>query len=104
MKVQAVNFYGNISKGREEFEKLPLSEQFAQKTMKKCRQKFNNKTLFPISAKDTKLTEYVRHVVFVEEFVKKKMKDIFANLKYVGRLELIPFLVLFQKDLWSFKK
>ena len=23
---------------------------------------------------------------------------------YVGRLELIPFLVLFQKDLWSFKK
>ena len=23
---------------------------------------------------------------------------------FVGRLELIPFLVLFQKDLWSFKK
>ena len=22
---------------------------------------------------------------------------------YIGRLELIPFLVLFQKDLWSFK-
>lgn len=85
MKVQAVNFYGNISKGREEFEKLPLSEQFAQKTMEKCRQKFNNKTLFPISARDTKLTEYVRHVVFVEEFVKKKMKNIFANLKNMGK-------------------
>ena len=23
---------------------------------------------------------------------------------YIGRLELIPFLVLFQKDLWSLKK
>ena len=85
MKVQAVNFCGDISKGKKEFEKLPLSEQFAQKTMEKCRQKFNNKTLFPISARDTKLAEYVRHVVFVEEFVKKKMKDIFANLKNMGK-------------------
>jgi trk system potassium uptake protein TrkH len=30
-------------------------------------------------------------------------KFIFTIDMYIGRLELIPFLVLFQKDLWSFK-
>ena len=30
-------------------------------------------------------------------------KVIFIIDMFVGRLELIPFLVLFQKDLWSFK-
>jgi trk system potassium uptake protein TrkH len=31
-------------------------------------------------------------------------KIIFIVDMLAGRLELIPFLVLFQKDLWSFKK
>ena len=85
MKVQAVNFYGNTSKGREEFEKLPLAKQIALKSMEKYRQDFNAKNFPPIPAKNTDLAEYVRHAVFVEEFVKKKMKDIFANLKNMGK-------------------
>ena len=81
MQVQPINFNGNISKGRKEFEKLPLAKQVALKSMEKFRQDFNAKNFPPIPAKDTDLVEYVRHAVFVEELVKKRAKDIFANLR-----------------------
>ena len=81
MQVQPINFNGNISKGRKEFEKLPLAKQVALKSMEKFRQNFNAKNFPPIPAKDSDLAEYVRHAVFVEELVKKRAKDIFANLR-----------------------
>ena len=81
MQVQPINFNGNISKGRKEFEKLPLAKQVALKSMEKFRQDFNAKNFPPIPAKDSDLAEYVRHAVFVEELVKKRAKDIFANLR-----------------------
>ncbi len=81
MQVQAVNFCGDISKGRKEFEKLPLAKQVALKSMEKFRQDFNTKNFPPIPAKDTDLAEYVRHAVLVEEVVKKMSKDMFANLR-----------------------
>ena len=81
MKVQAVSFYGDISKGKKEFEKLPLMKQVVLKSMEKFRQDFNAKNFPPIPAKDSDLAEYVRHAVFVEELVKKIAKDIFANLR-----------------------
>ena len=81
MQVQAVNFCGDISKGRKEFEKLPLAKQVVLKSMEKFRQEFNRTHFPPIPAKDTDLAEYVRHAIFVEEVVKKRAKDIFANLK-----------------------
>lgn len=81
MKVQAVNFCGDISKGKKEFEKLPLAKQVILKDMEKFRQEFN-KTHFPqIPAKNTDLAGYVRHIVFVEQVVKASMKDVFAKLK-----------------------
>ena len=81
MKVQAVNFCGDISKGKKEFENLPLAKQVVLKSVEKYRQDFNAKNFSPIPAKDTDLAEYVRHAVFVEELVKKRAKDIFANLR-----------------------
>lgn len=81
MKVQAVSFCGDISKGKKEFEKLPLMKQIVLKSVEKYRQDFNAKNFPPIPAKDTDLAEYVRHVVFVDELVKKRAKDIFANLR-----------------------
>ena len=81
MKVQAVSFCGDISKGKKEFEKLPLMKQVVLKSVEKYRQDFNAKNFPPIPAKDTDLSEYVRHAVFVEELVKKRAKDIFANLR-----------------------
>ncbi len=79
MQVQAINFGADISNGRKEFEKLPLAKQVALKSIEKFRQDFNTKNFPPIPAKDTDLAEYVRHAVFVEEIIKKRAKDIFAN-------------------------
>ena len=81
MQVQPIHFNGNISKGRKEFEKLPLAKQVALKSMEKFRQDFNTKNFPPIPAKNTDLAEYVRHAVLVEEVVKKMSKDMFANLR-----------------------
>ena len=81
MKVQAVSFCGDISKGKKEFEKLPLMKQVVLKSVEKFRQDFNAKNFPPIPAKDSDLAENVRHAVFVEELVKKRAKDIFANLR-----------------------
>lgn len=81
MKVQAVSFCGDISKGKKEFEKLPLMKQVVLKSVEKFRQDINAKNVPPIPAKDSDLAEYVRHAVFVEELVKKRAKDIFANLR-----------------------
>ena len=38
MKVQAVSFCGDISKGKKEFEKLPLMKQVVLKSVEKYRQ------------------------------------------------------------------
>ena len=81
MQVQPINFNGNISKGRKEFEKLPLAKQVVLKSAEKFRQEFNRTHFPPIPVKDTDLAEYVRHAVFIEEVVKKRAKDIFANLR-----------------------
>ena len=81
MKVQAVSFCGDISKGKKEFEKLPLMKQVVLKSVEKLRQDFNAKNFPPIPAKDTDLAEYVRHAVFFVFLVKKRAKDIFANLR-----------------------
>ena len=74
MKVQAVSFCGDISKGKKEFEKLPLMKQVVLKSVEKFRQDFNAKNFPPIPAKDSDLAEYVRHAVFVEELVKKEQR------------------------------
>ena len=79
MKVQAVNFCGDISKGKKEFEKLPLAKQVALKSMEKFRQEFNQTHTPPIPAKDTDLAKYVRHAVFIENLAKSKMKTFFTN-------------------------
>ena len=79
MQVQAVSFAGNISKGRKEFEKLPLAKQVALKSMEKFRQEFNQTHIPPIPAKDTDLAEYVQHVVFIENLAKSRMKEFFTN-------------------------
>lgn len=81
MQVQPINFNGNISKGRKEFEKLPLAKQVALKSMEKFRQDFNQTHFPPLPAKNTDLAEYVRYAVSIEEVVKKMSKDVFTNLR-----------------------
>ena len=56
-------------------------KQVVLKSVEKYRQDFNAKNFPPIPAKDSDLAEYVRQAVFVEELVKKRAKDIFANLR-----------------------
>ena len=81
MQVQPINFNGNISKGRKEFEKLPLAKQVALKSIEKFRQNFNQNNLNPIPRKQTALAEFVEYAVSIEKVVKKMSKDIFTNLR-----------------------
>lgn len=81
MKIQQVSFNGNLAKGRAEFEKLPLSEKVALKSIENFRQKFNANNLNPIPAKQTDLADYVRYAVSIENIVKKKANEIFGNLR-----------------------
>ena len=67
MKVQAVSFCSDISKGKKEFEKLPLMKQVVLKSVEKYRQDFNAKNFPPIPAKDIDFAKYVRHAFFIEE-------------------------------------
>lgn len=81
MNVQPINFCGNISKGRKEFEKLSDYEKIALKTTEKVRQKYNQTHVPPITTKNTDLAEYVRLAASIDEFVKKRIGKVFSKLR-----------------------
>ncbi len=81
MNIQPVSFCGNISKGRKEFEKLSDYEKIILKATEKFRQQYNQTHVPPILTKDTDLAEYVKHVSFIEEFMKNRINDILAKLR-----------------------
>ena len=81
MKVSAISFQGNLTKGRKKFEKLPLIEQIALKSKENARQKFNQTHNPPIPEQKGDLADYVRHIVMMENIVKNKANEIFKNVR-----------------------
>ena len=83
MQIQPISFgmKTNLSKGREEFEKLPLEKRIALKAEEKFRQKYNESHIPGISHKKGDLADYVRHIVMMENIVKNKANKIFKNVR-----------------------
>ncbi len=81
MKVSAISFQGDLTKGRKKFEKLPLIEQIALKSKENARQKFNQTHFPPIPEQKGDLADYVRHIVMMENIVKNKANEIFKNVR-----------------------
>ena len=81
MKVSAISFHGDLTKGRKKFEKLPLIEQIALKSKENARQKFNQTHFPPIPEQKGDLADYVRHIVMMENLLKIK------RMKYLKMLE-----------------
>ena len=81
MKVSAISFQGDLTKGRKKFEKLPLIEQIALKSKENARQKFNQTHFPPSPEQKGDLADYVRHIVMMENIVKNKANEIFKNVR-----------------------
>lgn len=81
MRISAINFQGDLTKGRKKFEKLPLIEQIVLKSREKARQEFNQTHFPPISQQKGDLADYVRYCVMMEDIVKNKANAIFKNIR-----------------------
>lgn len=83
MQIQPISFgmKTNLSKGREEFEKLSIEKRVVLKAEEKFRQKYNESHFPGISQKQGDLADYVRHIVMMENIVKNKANEIFKNVR-----------------------
>lgn len=83
MQIQPISFgmKANLSKGREEFEKLSLEKRVVLKAEEKFRQKYNESHFPGISQKQGDLADYVRHIVMCENIVRNKANEIFKNVR-----------------------
>ena len=88
MQIQPISFgmKTNLSKGREEFEKLPLEKRIALKAEEKFRQKYNESHIPGISHKKGDLADYVRDIVMCEDIVRNKANEIFKNVRNALKL------------------
>lgn len=83
MQIQPISFgmKTNLSKGREEFEKLSIEKRVVLKAEEKFRQKYNESHFPGISQKQGDLADYVRHIVMMENIIKNKANEIFKNVR-----------------------
>lgn len=68
------SIYGDLSKGKKEFEKLSQEEKLAKLASEKFRQKFNRQNImFQLSPLDGDLNGYVRFRIAIGEAMKRAL-------------------------------